>query len=315
MAKRRSARSPKAKRQPAKAPTKRPRKAPEGEDVAHLLGDGEIIGQAYGFTSFPIRERETWGDAQFRANVLGRTFLRFADCFPGGVIAGFESGAALNYFAQRFAEIPADALYTEPTSAAKPPDSYAESERERADGALTIRSSVAIQDFIGRFVDLATLAATSAAMLVGIDEAANRPKNPESGTWWAMYRDIVPVRPVTDAERHEAVKFFSECMRDLLRNCLFDDGAEIGVAGRKPEVNRDHRAYCMRERLVHSPTSIYARFSQQERFRRAKRDVLTQIILRKTDDTCSDSNWTRIMGSGKSVHQRVAPDAPYCEDL
>ena len=69
----------------------------------------------------------------------------------------------------------------------------------------------------------------------------------------------------------------------------------------------------MRERLVRSPSSIYARLSEQERFRRAKRDVLTRVILREPDDTCSESNWTRIMKSGKAIHARMAATTPYCE--
>jgi len=319
MTKRRSSRSPKAtSRTTETKPTKpkRVRRRTVDEDaIAELYGWGEIVDTAYGFISFPIRENQTWVDARSRVEFKQWLWLHFADRFPGGVIAGVDNGARLEYFMRQFAAKPAEALYVEPVSDAKDADWFAESERERSDGALVVRSAVAIQDFLGQFLDLATLAATNAAMLIGMSEVANRPDNPAPGTWWSVYADIAQVRPVTDAERNEVVKAFTDGMRSLLRNCLFNDGAAIGTVGRKPEESRDHRAYCMRERLVHSPTSIYARLTQQERFRRAKRDVLTHIILRKTDDTCSDSNWTRIMGNGKSVHRRVAPDAPYCEHL
>src|SRR4051794_31136073 len=176
MATRRSGRSPTAKRKPAKS--KRARSPADKEALAGLLGLGKVIGNAYGFVRFPIRENQSWSNAKWDAEFNKELWIRFADCFPGGVIAGFEDDDAQDYFARRFAAMPAESLYLGPVSDAKPPEQFAESDRERADSALTIRSTVALQDFVGRFLDLATLAATDAAMLIGMDEMANRPSNP-----------------------------------------------------------------------------------------------------------------------------------------
>jgi hypothetical protein len=307
----------KKQRRPARPAKKKKRELTlrEFAEISRHLNLGEIIGTGYAVTSFPIHEGQSWSDARFSAQLKSFSLfssLHPAGRWPGGLIAGLDWGHRyINEFEEAFAAMPSNLLYLDAVSELKSAEPHAMSARQLADEALTILAAVAHEEMIYQFLDVAVSAAFRAAVIVAIDAAAKRPEKPEVGTWWAAYGPHVPaVRRFTDAEREQFAKDCIKSMRVLLREILSDSDELIRKAGRKDEEKRDHRAFCLRERLVRSPE--FANLKKNERFARAKERVIDGVIA-PAGGGCSMSNYQRIMDAGRAIHQRLQPGTPFCE--
>ena len=280
-------------------------------EIAYLLAEPYHGETAYAVTSFPVKEGQSWSQAAFDAKIVRSftTLLSRADRWRGGLIVGFDplSGVVAD-IGDAIVALPSNALYEGPVSEVKIGDVVRFSERDRADDGLTVLCAVAFENAIGHFLDIATTAAFEAALIVGRDAAQQR--NPELRRWWRAHQDMPAVKPATDEERNAFVAHHTSQLRALLTALLFGTTTARTV-GRKAEDQRNHRAYCMRQRLVESASSPFAYVSSKhERLRLAKAQIRQEII-----GACSDSSWTRIMRSGKAVHERVAPDTPFCERI
>ncbi|HVR38228.1 MAG TPA: hypothetical protein VMU84_03980 [Thermoanaerobaculia bacterium] len=264
-----------------------------------------VDGAAYAVTSFPIQRGQRWYEARIEAELNHEIWLTAADRWRGGLIIGFDrvTGSTVD-FGEIFAALPAERLYRDTINTNI---SKARATRSRSDGALTIVASAAFHDVIAEFLEIALSAAFDTSVLVSLDFVVNAAAQPEPKFWYGTLPAVVPP---SNEDRESVVSGYTTKMRDLLRKLLFDKGQVARRVGRKAEEDRDHRAYCLRERLVHSDE--FLRLTRNERYARARNRVIQEVIA-PAQGGCSPANYQRIMDSGKAIHKRLSPELPYCE--
>ncbi len=273
-----------------------------------------------------------WREAYRRVHggdgVLSLPLALFADrsnairaaALPAGVIAGLNTHALMSAIQDAVAALQSSDLYAEPVDETKrniiedrrdelikrglplgldiPP--IWRSERDDADGRVEVAITVTFEDLIGPFLHFVIGAALQAAMIVGRDVAA-------TSTHLAL-RPKQRVRQFSETERKKFVVQTTHALRNLLTRA-FGNKTRLRV-GRRADDVRDHRAYCMRERLVN--TKEFRGMKRNQRYALAKQRVMDEIIS-PDGGGLSASNFQRIMDKGRAIHQRVAPSAPYCE--
>jgi hypothetical protein len=280
-------------------------------DVAASLDTAARLAREFK-TSPEEFDQTGWHPAYVSADSRGSEFGFLFDSTRGhlldwGVVVGLYQSALISRISEALEAIKTEDLYSAPIDETKrvietrsplmPPLTV--SDRQDADERVAVAITVVFEDFLWPLLNVAVATAWQAASIVGRDVAAAPERH-------GRRRGALPVKQASAAEREGLSRSAADAVRKLLRDALSDPDV-VRRAGRQVESERDHRAYCMRERIVHSEDLAHLPLINRQR--EAKRRVKNDLPL-----SCSDSSWARIMASGRAIHARVAPNIPFCAD-